>query len=84
MVLSEQEKKLGELAAKVVAEAGGKVTFAQYDELMYPKQYITPLSWIEGWGNRVLWKRNNDKLCVFAACEMDLLTQTADGYELVD
>lgn len=75
------EQENGRLAAKVVAAHGGRVTFAEYDELMTREKYFTPLEWATGWGDWALWKANNDKLCAFAAVKMRLLRQTKTGYE---
>ena len=79
--LSQIELSNGRLAHKVVVANNGKVTFAEYDSLMRSIKYFTPITWIAGWGNSVVWKANNDKLCAFAACKMGLLIQTKEGYE---
>lgn len=78
--LSEHERQLGRLAAEVVRDAGGSVTFDQYDGLMAKQRYFAPLNWIDGWGDSVVHRKNNDKLCAFAACQMGLLMQTDGGY----
>lgn len=67
-------------ALKTVAAAGGCVTFDQYDTLMRSVVYFVPITWIAGWGDPVLHKSNNDKLCAFAAVELGLLKQTDTGY----
>lgn len=80
---AELEAELGCLATAVVASAGGSVTFEQYDNLMRDKAYISPIEWIDGWGDRRIWKSNNDKLCAFSAVKHGLLKQTKSGYEIV-
>lgn len=77
------EKINGELAAKVIEEDGGFVTFDRYDKLMFCKRYLIPLIWNAGWGLSFSYKKaNNDKLCVFAACTMGIVEQTDTGYLL--
>lgn len=83
MQLTKAEKTLGRMAAEVVTQAGGTISFTQYDKLMYPKLYFAPIHWINGWGNSVLHKQNNDKLCAFAAVELKLLEQTSTGYKVI-
>ena len=82
--LSPTEQSLGEMAAATVEAAGGSVAFDEYDRLMAPKRYFTPISWIDGWGLPPSFKKANaDKLCAFAAVQMGLLEQTAEGYVLL-
>jgi hypothetical protein len=84
VTLSDREKSIGRIAASVVQEAGGTISFAKYDRMMFPKCYFAPINWIEGWGlSKREWKQNNDKLAVFAAVRMGLVRQTKTGYELV-
>lgn len=80
--LSELERENGRIAWKVVDDAGGFLTFREYDAAMEPKKYFTPINWINGCGDRYIWKSNNDKLCAFAAVKMGLLKQTDTGYSL--
>jgi hypothetical protein len=75
-------RSCAEKAVKVVEDAGGVVTFDEYDRLMWPIRYISPVEWIAGWGNPTLHKANNDKLCAFAAVKLGLLKQTETGYAL--
>jgi len=82
ITLSDVEKCLGTLACEKILSRGGVVTFAEYDALMYEVKYFFPISWIAGWGDPVLWKRNNDKLCAFAAVRMGLIRQTPTGYKV--
>lgn len=73
-----------EIAARVVMDAGGAITFADFDDAMEPQIYFAPLHWVAGWGLPVRHrKRNLDKMCAFAACELGLIEQTADGYRVV-
>jgi hypothetical protein len=81
--VNEREMMLATLAARKVEEAGGAVTFEQFDGLMAPEGYFAPASWASGWGlPRAQRKANTDKLCAFAACKAGLLRQTDTGYEV--
>jgi hypothetical protein len=82
--LTDSERALAKLAAAVISWHGGVMTFAQYDEAMYKIMYFAPLNWVYGWGNSTLHKMNNDKLCVFAACAMNLVTQRGFVYRIVE
>lgn len=79
-----QQRSLGELAAAVISHHGGVLTFAQYDEVMYPVRYYAPINWADGWGNPVLHKMNNDKLCVFTAISLGLVVQRGYVYRIVE
>lgn len=69
------------IAADLVAAHGGFLSFDKYDELMYRKPIIS--FWITGWGLGLSsHKRNIDKLCAFAACELGILKQTKKGYRV--
>jgi hypothetical protein len=83
MNLSSLEQTNGRLAASVVAQAGGYLSFDDYDSAMKDRLYFYPITWIAGWGDRARWKANNDKLCASAAVAMGLLVQTEDGYHTV-
>ena len=41
--MKKQEDVCAKIALDVVAENGGKITFEQYDAVMYPKKYFTPI-----------------------------------------
>ena len=78
------ELKLAQMARDKILTAGGEVTFNEYDSLMYPERYFTPFNWIIGWGLPVGdKKRNNDKMCAFAACKHKLIEQTKTGYKVI-
>ena len=81
-VLTTLETENAKIARRVVATFGGKISFADYDKAMKRENYFVPLSWCAGWGDRVLFKENNDKLCAFAACKIGLLEQTSTGYKI--
>ena len=77
------ELRLGYLAADLIANAGGYLSFEEYDKLMFPVIYFPPISWIQGWGlPKPLWKSNMDKLCVFAAVKYGLVEPTPYGYRI--
>lgn len=79
--LTYQEQSCARLAASVISEAGGSVTFDEYDNLMLPRHYFRPFNWVAGWGlSRADQKANSDKMCVFAACKMGLVIRTNTGY----
>lgn len=71
------------IAERIVREAGGKMTFRQYDVAMSKERYFAPIYWIEGWDDVVLHKQNNDKMCAFVACNMGLIKQTRTGYKII-
>lgn len=82
LTLSENEQSIAHLAAQVVQEHGGFISFDDYDKAMLPRVYFAPLSWIDGWGlSKAAWKANNDKLAIFAACHLGFVRPTATGYE---
>ncbi len=78
-----KESKCAKIAASVVKEYGGEITFDAYDAAMYFIRYYTPFHWIAGWGlTRGEKKSNDDKMCAFAAVRLGLLKQTKTGYIL--
>lgn len=78
------EKYCAEIALEIVKSAGGSVTFEQYDDLMFKRQYPHPINWIDGWGLcKITRKKNNDKLCAFTAIKLGMLKRNNRGYEVV-
>ena len=81
--MSGQERNNALKAVEVIRRAGGRITFNEYDKAMAGIQYFIPLSWCIGWGLTPLARKaNTDKLCVFKACQLGLIKQTAGGYIL--
>ena len=81
MTTKDLDAEIAKLAAQVVADEGGFVTFAQYDLLMSGEVYFTPLHWIDGWELPSRQRKaNHDKLAAFKAVELGLLEQTTTGY----
>lgn len=82
--LTPSEQSCARLAASVISEAGGSVSFDEYDDLMRYRRYFRPFNWVAGWGlSYADQKANSDKMCVFAACKMGLVVQTDAGYRSV-
>ena len=82
--LSVEERKLASLAAKIVNDHGGEMTFSEYDAAMIMETYWPPFNWICGWAlTRSERKKTHDKMCAFVACEIGLIVQTHDGYATV-
>lgn len=79
---SENERRLALYAVEVVMNNGGYCTFDQFDDGMKKYNYWAPIHWISGWGTPWLKKSNDDKMCAFIACDLGLINQSSDGYEL--
>ena len=79
--LNNQEKQCANTAFKLVEEAGGFVTFDEYDRLAKDKFFNAPIEWCQGWGSAVLLRSNQEKLSAFAAVKLGLLTQENGGYK---
>jgi hypothetical protein len=72
-----------DVAVGVVRDAGGAISFDDYDSAMAQYGYFVPINWIAGWGlPPAQRKANTDKLAAFKACERGLLMQTSSGYAL--
>ena len=79
--LTPHEQSCARLAASIISEAGGSVTFDEYDILMRRRLYFRPINWVAGWGLPYAdQKANSDKICVFMACHMGLVIPTDTGY----
>jgi hypothetical protein len=72
-----------QIAYKKVKEAGGYITFDEFDKAMENEKYFIPFNWIAGWGLPPKEKKaNNDKMCAFEAVGMGLIEQTENGYKV--
>lgn len=81
--MSEISEVNAQIAARLVQENGGFLSFDDYNKLMFPKLIISPMNWIAGVGmSREARKSNLDKMCVFEACKLGLLKQTQGGYRI--
>ena len=80
------EKSRALEAVAVIREAGGNVSFDEYDRRMKEKHHgqprLVPLHWVAGVGQAYseTARANIDKLSVFAACAEGWVVQTVDGY----
>ena len=70
-------------AVEEVTKGGGYLSFVDYDLAMDKRVIFPPFHWIDGWDLPVTEKKKNDeKMCAFAAIKRGLLRQTKTGYEL--
>lgn len=79
-----KDRELALLVTRQVKIAGGFISFADFDTVMFDISYLTPFHWIAGWGlSRASRKRNRDKMCAFAACKYGFIEQVHNGYQLL-
>ena len=76
------EEDCAEKAVQIIRDAGGEVSWYEYDCLASKVNFFAPLSWCEGWGYPTLLRRNIEKLAVFEAVSRGLVEAVDGGYRV--
>lgn len=77
-------RQCAESAARIIRDAGGSVTYDEYDRLARRRGnvFFAPLSWVAGWENPWLHRENVAKLAVFEAVILGLVEAVPGGYRV--
>ena len=77
------EERAAQEAVVIVKDAGGYISFDDYDAVYSKPDKFRFQPWIVGWGSMDSMINNNGVLSAFAAVDLGLLTKGKDGYRLV-
>jgi hypothetical protein len=89
--LSNAELSCARVAVRAIEACGGRVSFDEYDREIGKEDASThrpvysiwaPLNWIDGWGDQTRFRRNHEKLAVFAAVQAGLVVPVDGGYKI--